>query len=148
MIFFFWLYLSYYYNPLSSEILPCVSTAQEDFITWKLLWFCGQLVMQDNTNWFNWFKSFGMKIWKMKISLSILLLSSEQWSGLLWSSVPGCWPTAGTLQTGLHPPEGSLGAAGQDATQQQRLRGGGLWYCNRWEFVYASLPFPLLQTLL
>lgn len=67
----------------------------------------------------------------MKVSLSILLMSSEQWSGLLWSSVPGGWPASGTLQTGLHPPEGSVGTAGKNATQQQRLRRGGLGYCNR-----------------
>lgn len=84
----------------------------------------------------------------MKImSPSILfMLSSGKWGGLLWPSVPGGWPAAGTLQGGLLPPEGSVGAAGQDLARQQCLRGGGLWYCNRCVFVYICVCICLFST--
>lgn len=76
------------------------------------------------------------------MSWSILcMLSSGQWGGLLWPSVPGGWPAAGTLQGGLQPPERPVGAAGQNLPRQQCVRGGSLWYCYRCVFVYASLCF-------
>jgi len=66
------------------------------------------------------------------MSLSILcMLSSGEWGGLLWPSVPGGWPAARTLQGGLLPPEGSAGAAGPHFPGQQWRRGRGLWYFNR-----------------
>lgn len=60
---------------------------------------------------------------------------SGQWNGLLWSSVPGCWPPTGTLQGCLHPSEGSVGAAGQDDTQYWCLRRWGVWHCIMYVFV-------------
>lgn len=84
-------------------------------------------------------KSVFPKEWKW-----VQTCSSGQRGGLLRSSVPGGWPAAATLQGGLHAPERSVRGVGQDATQQWRLRGGGLWYCDRWVCCAFSITALLI----
>ena len=93
------------------------------------------------------FKISPKHLWKSS-SVKADLVFTGEWGGLLWPSVPGGWPAAGTLQGGLLPAEGTNGAAGQGLSGQHCLRGGGLWHRHRWVFVHIHYMYVCFSATL